>query len=233
MKTTIIVASLIVSLFVTGPFFSVSAAIANPPRPTLIKETREAIESKRSEIQAESEAAREARKQTSEMMRLEKEAERCMKVRATIDTRIKKFEDNHAGRRKQLDILRLKVFEFVTRREAKGINTAEVKSLLEVYNTKLDKLNTDHAAYIEKLKAAKQFACPGPEDESRANFKAALQVAKDAQRLVFEDIKDITSYFKGTLKPALDAIRHAPGTVEKSPLPPASSPATLLPVDNK
>jgi uncharacterized protein YciI len=234
MKITFIFAFAIVSLVAVPPAFAVSGSTSvNPLRPTIIKEAREAMETKRQEVRAESEAAKEAQKQANETMRLEKEAERCTKIRATIDTRVKKFEENHIGRRKQLNIVRMRVLEFVARREAKGIDTSAIKSSLEIYNLKFDKLNADHATYIEKLKATKQFACPGPQDESRAQFKAALQETKDAQRLVFEDTKDITAYFKSTLKPALDAIRPAPGTVEKQSLPRASSPATLLPVENK
>ncbi|MEI7653121.1 MAG: hypothetical protein WCJ70_02490 [bacterium] len=234
MKISFISALAIVSLVSVQPAFAVSGSTsANPLRPTIMKEAREAMETKRQEIRAESEATRAEHKQANEKMRLEKEAERCTKLNTTIDTRVKKFEEHHAGRRKQLNIVRLRVLEFVSRRDAKGVDTSAVKSALEVYNSKFDKLNADHTAYIEKLKATKQFACPGPQDESRAQFKAALQETRDAQRVVFEDTKDIAAYFKNTVKPALDAIRPAPGTVEK-PLPPrASSPATLLPVENR
>ncbi len=234
MKISFISVLAFVSLVAVQPAFAVSGSTSvNPLRPTIMKEAREAVIEKRQEIRAESEAARAEQKQANEKMRLEKEAERCTKLNTNIDTRVKKFEENHVGRRKQLNIVRLRVLEFVSRRDAKGVDTSAVKSALEVYNSKFDKLNADHVTYIEKLKATKLVACPGPQDESRAQFKAALQETRDAQRVVFEDTKDIAAYFKNTLKPALDAIRPAPGTIEKPLAPRASSPATLLPVENK
>lgn len=215
------------------PTFAVSATTTNPQRPAMIKEAREAIQLKRQEIQTESVPDRGTGKNSNEMMRLEKEAERCTKLHATIDARIKKFEENHTDRRKQLNIVGSRVLEFATRREAKGFDVSTIRSSLEVYNSKLHKLDGDHAAYIEKIRATKQFVCPGPQGESREQLKTALKETKDAQRLVFEDMKDVTSYFKSVLKPALDAIRPAPGAVEKSPQPQASKPATLLPVENR
>ncbi len=233
MKTSLISVLSVLAFVVVQPTHAVSSATsANPLRPTLYKEARETMELKRQEVRAESEAARDTQRQTNEKMRLEKEAERCTKLRTSIDERVKKFEENHAGRRKQLNLVRMRILEFVTRREARGIDTSAIKSSLEVYNSKFEKLNADHASYIEKLKAAKLVACPGPQDESRAQFKAAIQETRDAQRLVFEDTKDITTYFKNTLKPALDAIRPAPGS-EKPPQPRASSPASLVPVENR
>jgi chromosome segregation ATPase len=163
------------------------------------KENRESIRDTRVEAKDIIAPLREAAKEQKK----ENVAERCTKVTENIDKRIAKFESDHNGRVKVFMTIKERVQERITKLKARGIDVATLEANLVTLQTKIDKLTTDHAAYMEKLKATKAFVC----GQSQGEFKAALEAARDAQKVVFADAKDIIAFIKDTLKPNLEALK--------------------------
>lgn len=163
------------------------------------RENRENIRDTRIEAKETIAPLREAAKE----QRKENIAERCTKVTENIDKRIAKFESDHNGRVKVFMTIKERVQERITKLKARGVNVTTVEANLVTLQTKIDKLNADHAAYLEKLKATKAFVC----GQSQGEFKAALEAARDAQKVVFADAKDLIAFIKDTLKPNLEALK--------------------------
>lgn len=163
------------------------------------KEKREDIRDTRVEARETIAPLREAAKEQKK----ENVAERCTKVTENIDKRIAKFESDHNGRVKVFMTIKERVQERITKLKARGVDVATLEANLVTLQTKIDKLTTDHAAYMEKLKATKAFVC----GQSQGEFKAALEAARDAQKVVFADAKDIIAFIKDTLKPNLEALK--------------------------
>lgn len=163
------------------------------------RENRENIRDTRIEAKETIAPLREAAKE----QRKENIAERCTKVTENIDKRIAKFESDHNGRVKVFMTIKERVQERITKLKARGVNVTTVEANLVTLQTKIDKLNADHAAYLEKLKATRAFVC----GQSQGEFKAALEAARDAQKVVFADAKDLIAFIKDTLKPNLEALK--------------------------
>jgi len=164
---------------------------------------REAAKEKREDIREEAKEKRENVREEAKEQRKENVTERCTKVTENIDKRIAKFESDHNGRVKVFMTIKERVQERITKLKARGVDVATLEANLVTLQTKIDKLAADHAAYMEKLKATKSFVC----GESQGEFKAALEAARDAQKVVFADAKDIISFIKDTLKPNLEALK--------------------------
>ncbi|MEI6326828.1 MAG: hypothetical protein WCO78_01770 [Candidatus Roizmanbacteria bacterium] len=154
------------------------------------------------EIEAR-ETAAPLREATKTQLKENVAAARCTKVTANIDQRIAKFESDHNGRVKVFTTIKERVQARLTALKARGIDVTTLEANLVTLQTKIDKLTTDHTAYMEKLKATKAFVC----GQSQGEFKTALEAARDAQKVVFTDAKDIIAFIKDTLKPNLEAIR--------------------------
>lgn len=163
------------------------------------RENRENIRDTRIEAKETIAPLREAAKE----QRKENVSDRCTKVTENIDKRIAKFESDHNGRVKVFMTIKERVQERITKLKARGVNVTTVEANLVTLQTKIDKLNADHAAYLEKLKATKAFVC----GQSQGEFKAALEAARDAQKVVFADAKDLIAFIKDTLKPNLEALK--------------------------
>lgn len=163
------------------------------------RENRENIRDTRIEAKETIAPLREAAKE----QRKENITNRCTKVTENIDKRIAKFESDHNGRVKVFMTIKERVQERITKLKARGVNVTTVEANLVTLQTKIDKLNADHAAYLEKLKATKAFVC----GQSQGEFKAALEAARDAQKVVFADAKDLIAFIKDTLKPNLEALK--------------------------
>lgn len=211
MKMKHIVLSALSLLVLSGMFSSVQAVTSSSE--TLRKaqeEARERIkeeqEKARETLAAQREAAKEKRediREEAKEQRKENVTERCSKVTENIDKRIEKFESDHNGRVKVFMTIKERVQERIAKLKARGVDVATLEANLVTLQTKIDKLAADHAAYMEKLKATKSFVC----GESQGEFKAALEAARDAQKVVFADAKDIISFIKDTLKPNLEALK--------------------------
>lgn len=163
------------------------------------RENRENIRDARVEAKETIAPLREAAKE----QRKENVAERCTKVTENIDKRIAKFESDHNGRVKVFMTIKERVQERITKLKARGVDVTTLEANLVTLQTKIDKLSADHVAYMEKLKATKAFVC----GQSQGEFKAALEAARDAQKVVFADAKDIIAFIKDTLKPNLEALK--------------------------
>lgn len=206
-----IVLSALSLLVLSGMFSSVQAVTSSTE--TLSKaqeEARERIKEEQEKVRETLAAQREAAKEKRENVREEAKeqrkenvTERCSKVTENIDKRIEKFESDHNGRVKVFMTIKERVQERIAKLKARGVDVATLEANLVTLQTKIDKLAADHAAYMEKLKATKSFVC----GESQGEFKAALEAARDAQKVVFADAKDIISFIKDTLKPNLEALK--------------------------
>lgn len=93
--------------------------------------------------------------------------------------------------------------KLVEKLKAKGVDTAELESEIAVLKTKIETFKTDLAVYKQDMADLKEMDCAADPDA----FKAALEAARKSRLKVHQDVKDIRSYVKETIKPTLQEIR--------------------------
>lgn len=144
-------------------------------------------------------------------------AKKCEELGKKIDERIAKYQENHANHVGKYEALVNKLANLVSELEKAGKNVTTLKNDLAVLEAKIKKMNTDHAAFIEKLKATKDYTCGA----SEGKYAQALKAAREAQKKVIEDAKDIRKYFETEVRKHIRELKgnaslHAPTTPKRS-----------------
>lgn len=128
---------------------------------------------------------------------------KCERVTSRIDEKIAKYDADHKARIDRYNKLKSSVQEKVTKAEGNGKDVTKLKADLITLDTMIQKLSTDYATYIEKLRLTKNYAC----GNSEGQFIQALKDARTAQKLVWQDAKDLLRFVQGALKTDLKALR--------------------------
>jgi uncharacterized protein YoxC len=139
--------------------------------------------------------------------------DRCEDVTAHVDEVLAGYNTNHQGQvvkhEKMLERLR-KMNENLI---AKGYETADLVAAVQVLGEKIEKLNADHETFIGELEDTKEFAC----GESEGAFKTAMEEARAAMKVVRADVEDIRTYYRDTIRPAIEALKAQKPDVSPSP----------------
>lgn len=80
--------------------------------------------------------------------------------------------------------------------EAKGISTTKLKADIALLDIKIAKLAEDKSKVQAALENTKSYTC----DDSKDEFKSAVEAVRTAQKAVAADAADIAAFIKGTLK---------------------------------
>lgn len=120
-----------------------------------------------------------------------------------VDIKIGNYDLRKTKHQTVYDNLKSRLINLSEKLTAKGYDTSDLKADLVVLDQKIKKFVTDYQAYVDKLKATKQYTC----GESKGQYRTAFKDAKTALVAVRKDASDIRSYFVNTIKPDLIAIR--------------------------
>ncbi len=137
---------------------------------------------------------------------------KCTPAVSNIKSLSTRFLTNVPQRVKAYDNLSSHLDTLITKLNAKGVDTTELKQELTTLQAKITTFNTDEAAYKQALSDAKNVDC----STDPAAFKAALLTARTARDKVMKDIADIKAYVKDTIKPTLQKIRTQLASQEQS-----------------
>ncbi|MBI3486456.1 hypothetical protein HY025_05980 [Candidatus Daviesbacteria bacterium] len=130
-------------------------------------------------------------------------------VSKRVDARIKNYDNRHNF---QVGIYRTvndRLTALVNKLQGKGYDQAKLNTLSadgKVMDTKIQTMNTDYASVIAKLKEAQAIGCS---DSTKAEYKAKIQEAGQLLKQVFADAQAIKAYWKGTIKPDMEAVRDS------------------------
>lgn len=128
---------------------------------------------------------------------------RCGLVTTKIETKVARYDNNRQMQVSGYKRVREWVSSLITKMVASGKDTANLKSILTTFDTKLKKFDTDYAAYIDALKATKGFAC----GKSEGQFKEKLTAARSNLKTLRDDVVDIRNYYQTQVRPAVQAAK--------------------------
>ena len=135
--------------------------------------------------------------------RQELRTQRCELLTQRTDAHINRYENNRVGHVNAFTNIKERLERLITRLQERGYDTDKLKEDVEILGMKIDKLSQDLDLFIEKLREAKNYTC----GESEGAFAEAMRVARDQLKIVREDVRDIKTFYRNTIKPDILAIR--------------------------
>lgn len=134
-----------------------------------------------------------------------KENKMCKALVSRIDKRLSHFGSLFEKHRNNYEAHRTNLVAISAKLEAKGISTTKLKADIVILETKIAKLATDRAAVETALLKTKEYSC----GNSDGQFRAAVEAARVAQKLVRTDAEDISLFIRTTLKQDVVDLRAA------------------------
>lgn len=147
----------------------------------------------------------------------------CDKIETHISTVTTKYESNKGKNLTAYKNMRTRLATFITRFNAKGLDTTQLSTDVATLDVKLAQLDTDYAAYMTALLGTKQFVC----GKSEGEFKSSLEGARKEMLVVKADITDIQTFYQTTIKTDLTALKSLVEATEKTTSSSTSSSSTL------
>lgn len=132
----------------------------------------------------------------------------CEKIGANVDKRTANFEKNKLKKVEQYSKIQKRVTTLVTKMEAEGYDTTQLRVSMVTLDQKIAKFNTDYAVYINDLKGTKDYTC----GKSEGEFKAKLAIARAQLAIVKADSVDIRTFWGQTIKPQIEALKTQKAT---------------------
>jgi len=129
---------------------------------------------------------------------------RCEAINKRVEGRISQFTEERDKHYMRFDNLRERLANLSAKAESTGFNVTDLNADIAILDTKIAKLKTDYALFIDKLAETRNFTC----GHSEGQFKAALQAAKDQLNIVREDAKDIKEFYSTEIKADLKALKE-------------------------
>jgi uncharacterized coiled-coil protein SlyX len=134
-----------------------------------------------------------------------KQGNRCELRKLKINGKLKMYGLSEKFHREKFQRLHERLSDLIVKLDAKGIDTSKLKDDLAVLKTKLDQLETQYAALIDKLNALKDQTCDTTTTETN---KAQIAEIKS----LFENLKqtagEIRSFFSNTIRPDLRDLKQ-------------------------
>lgn len=143
------------------------------------------------------------KKEERQAQKQEKLEQRCSIVEEKINIKVSRFENNKVRRVNAYNNLRNRVSKFIDKLSSQGYDVSKLKSDLVTLDEKIKKFSSDYASYITLLKSTKDYAC----GQSEGQFKGKLSEARKQLQIVHQSALEVRSYFQGTIRPDIQAIR--------------------------
>lgn len=144
---------------------------------------------------------------------------RCEMAQKRVATRTKFYSQQEEKHQQIYAKIMEKLNALVIKFKEVGLDTSKLENYLPILETKIEKLHTDHNAFIQKLTQTENYAC----GESQENFKNALKAAREYGKTTIKtDLADIRNYVKNTIRPELINLRNqfeAQETAKENPTP--------------
>ena len=139
------------------------------------------------------------RKQTREQLRLE----RCELGEQKFQAHIGRYENVRRGHLASFNNMKTRLEKFIVRAQERGYDTTKLEEDVEVLGVKIETLSQDMTLFIAKLQESKTHTC-GSAD---GTYAEAVKAAKDQLKIVREDVMDIKTYFRNTIRPDITALK--------------------------
>ncbi len=189
---------------------------------TELVKKRDELTKKKSEAEAEL-AKKKTEVEQHKSDRAADAAKNCDQIQTHISTVTSKYESNKGRNVTAYKNMRTRLSTFITRFNAKGLDTTQLSTDLATLDVKLAQLDTDYAAYMTALLGTKQYVC----GKSEGEFKSTLEGARKEMVVVKADITDIQTFYQTTIKTDLTALRAQVEASEKASSSTTSSGATV------
>jgi hypothetical protein len=127
----------------------------------------------------------------------------CANIEAKIQIKISSFDANKARQLNAYLNMKDRLVALNGKLVARGLDTSDLQADLVTLDGKINKFAADYKAYIDSLRATKNYAC----GQSQGQFVAKLKEAKTLLLEVHKDVLDIRSFYVSTIKPDLQEIK--------------------------
>lgn len=141
---------------------------------------------------------------TKQASQQQKVVQRCVAAEKNFTTRSGKLVERIQKREALYDKEDKKVSDLLQKAKDKGVDTSKAQADLDTWKDKTSQLKTARQTLADKLKADSQVDC---NSASKGQFKTARQDAKDQLTKIADIQQAKKSFFTGTLKPDLKAVR--------------------------
>lgn len=133
------------------------------------------------------------------VMALCEAVDKKLKTRVTENRRLEKAHEAQYAQ------LKSRLEELIARAKEAGYDVTDLATQLGVLKAKVTKFKTDKEAYVAALAVAHTYSC----GKSEGEFKEAIEAARAKLQVVHADVKDIHTYVKETIKPAVRELKQA------------------------
>lgn len=127
----------------------------------------------------------------------------CDEITSRINERIKKYEENHDGHVTAYNKLKTRLQELIVKLESESKDVTKLKADLVILDEKIKAYSDSKAAFIQMLKDSQSMAC----GQSQGAFKEQVGKIQQAHLTMMEKAKDVRTFFSGTIKVDLRALK--------------------------
>jgi len=129
----------------------------------------------------------------------------CDVTTKRVDKRLEEFSRNYAAH-EQVYATHVSRLETISNKlSVEGLDVTNLNTNIAVLRVKIDKFITDKGAVVSALEETKEFSC----GDSNQEFIQTVQIVRDAQKMVFENAREISSFVKTVIKNDLEKIRQS------------------------
>lgn len=128
---------------------------------------------------------------------IETPEQRCTRITARLNERISVFETRKNKHETSYDNLKSRLNTLVSKLDARGYDTNDLKSEILTLGNKMDKFKGDYDAFLSKLSEIKGYVC------SHTDAEAIVKVgeARTLLKTVRGDESDIRNYYMTVIRP--------------------------------
>lgn len=177
------------------------ALSASPAEAQTLQERRAEIESRIDSIREQASTTSSIITESLEEGDMEKA---CDVTVERVDKRLEGFAQAHAAHTEVYDTHLARLQTISSKLSAQGLDVVELNTNIAVLEVKIAKFVADKETVISALEATKEFSC----GDSDADFLQALTLVRDAQKILLEDARDISSFIKTAIKADLEVLRE-------------------------
>lgn len=130
--------------------------------------------------------------------------ERCALTQQKIAEKVSNFDAKKEKHMAVYENMNDRISKFIEKFSEDGYDTSQLSSDLETLNEKIQKFSDDYAAYVAKLKEAKDMAC----GKSGGEFKATIVEARALLKTAHQDAMDIRVYVRTVILPDIRSLKE-------------------------
>jgi len=137
-------------------------------------------------------------------------AQRCEQIGQKIDTALSNYQNNRTSQINLYQAMAEKIQQILLKLQQNGIDVSTLQSDLQLFNVKIQQLNTDASAAMAQLQVAKQYEC----GNSQGQFMTQLGKARTLMQTVEKDAQDVRQFFQSKIRPDIETLRSQIKTTE-------------------